>query len=236
MHRSNQKSRRPRKRSSKKNKKRAEIARLPLGGLTNRMRQVFADQVQVPLHFYPASTLVLNNNGNTYTNIRYRVNSAYDIDPLFSSASIVGFPEWAGIYYSYRVVGVRFKITFVNQEAFPCNVFVVPLASGVDPGANSSSAYEFQMLPYSRNSTVASKPTRPEKVVGNISLAKLTSNQVLTDDNYAAAVTSNPVIPIWMVIGAQSLSGATFTIGNGIPVDLHIWLDTIFYRRKDLTT
>jgi hypothetical protein len=181
----------------------------------------------------------MTNNASAYTNIRYKWNSAYDVDPLVGSTTIAGYTEMSAFYSSYRVIGARVQISFCNQETFPSEVYCGP--SGLlatDPGANSSSGVDWMMNKDFRSSIISSKGGQDKTTIErSYKFSEIYSRQILTDDSFAANVSSNPSLLIYFIIGAVPLGASnTYTTAGGIGVSVHIYLDTYFYSRKLLTT
>lgn len=78
------------------------------------------------------------------------------MDPLVASTAMPGFAEWSQFYMRYVVRSSKLSVAFMNNEAFPAMVFVVP--TNVSYTANTTLANVRLLLaqPYSRSSKVGS--------------------------------------------------------------------------------
>lgn len=222
-----------RKRGSKKESRVTEgsrfVSRVP--GI------VFADTTIAKLLFYTSP--IMTNNGFTYANDRWKLNSAYDFDPTIGSTAVAGFSEAAAIYSMYRVLSVKMTVDFSNQEAFPATCWICYVASFVgDPGANSSGALDWMMNPYSRRKLCSQAGGMDRgRFIESKSLASLSgSSSYLTDDSFASLCTTNPATILYAVIGADASGANTFTTGKGFALSITAELTVQFYGRKFLQT
>lgn len=196
---------------------------------------VAPDQTRCKLVYYPGTAVWFDNTSDTYGNIRYRINSAYDIDPQLGSTSMTGFAEMTYLYTVYRVLGASYNVRFFNENSHAMDVYLCPLAAQNDPGANNTAGFDYQMAPYARWSGISAKGGLDAKTLkGSIEFAKLVSGEVVTDDAYAAPVSGNPTNQIWLIIGGQILTGDAMS--DKVACDVHITLDVVFYKRRDITT
>jgi hypothetical protein len=199
---------------------------------------IIPNQTECELHFFTSP--VITNNGNGYTNNRYVLNQAYDVDPLLGSTTIAGLTEMAAFYGAMRVIGARVVVEFSNNEAFPITVyFCSSLQVGVDPTANTTNGLDYPMNPYTISRALSAKGGQDHCIIKkNLDLSRLLTKQVLTDDNYASG--TNGAIAagyrFYGICGAIAAGTNTFTTAGGVLVSFHVFLRTIFYDRKLLTT
>jgi len=184
------------------------------------------------------ATPKITNNALGYTNNRYKMNSAFDVDPLVGSTTLVGFTEWSAFYGAYRVLRASGFIDFVNNEAFPVIVYVGPSRNaGLDPGANSIGGLDWPSNALFKRHILSAKGGQDRiRLKFNFDFPVLYSKQVLADDNFAGAVTANPSILLYMVCGALTTGSDTFTTAGGVSQDVAIHLDILFYKPILLTT
>jgi hypothetical protein len=203
--------------------------------MTKTPGSILPDQSLVEYHFY--SSYIMTNNGVAYTNLRWKVNSAYDVDPLVGSTAIAGFTEMAALYGSYRVLGIKSVMEFVNNEAFAVDVYCGPQPTlNTDPGANSIGGLDWLMNERFKHS-VLSPTTGMDRisVSQDVDFSRLFSRQIATDDSFGGSVTGSPGLSIWYIAGALPAGTKTFTTA-GVSVFAHLVLKTIMYSKKLFTT
>jgi hypothetical protein len=201
--------------------------------------------MQIPKPLYAPRSLVVtlpyldatapnrNNAGIGFLSWRYRINSAYDPDPLVLSGAIPGFTEWAAFYQSYRVLKIDYDITVANKEAFPIEVVVAP--SNTDLGANYLNTYALSSYPGNK-STLIGPTTGIDHVnlKGSIDPGRLFGqvNSYLGNDNYASGTGSNPLALLYINIGA--LAPAAFV--NGVYSRVILKYTISFFTLRTLIT
>jgi hypothetical protein len=158
---------------------------------------------------------------------RWNPNSAYTPETGGGSGSTPGYADWAALYGYYRVVAYNYKITIMNNEAFPVIVYVVN--SNNDPTTSNNSTLASNPLSQTfalsakggQDRCEFTKHLRISEVVG--------SDAVEFDDIYASLINTSPADITWMGIGVQSIGGSNVT--NGISVRLELVQYTRFYDR-----
>jgi hypothetical protein len=83
-----------------------------------------------------SKSVSINNAGGISANVRFCPTYVYDIDPTLGSTACPGFAELSVLYRYYRLNGSSITVDFLNYEAFPATVGVIPL--NFDPTANHS--------------------------------------------------------------------------------------------------
>lgn len=163
---------------------------------------------------------------------RYRMNSAWDVDPLSLSTAVAGFLELSALYSRYRVHGSSWKLMCINREAFPVIVGTTPLNN--DPGAaiTLSQAQDLLMNPYTKSRTLSGTGGMDRAMIkGFISTRKIVgSNTAQLDDTYSAIVTGNPANVTFLATYAYTIDGSIFV--NGVDF---IYMQTLyveFYERN----
>lgn len=199
--------------------------------------QYAPDMMTVKLRYFEPTKANMNNVGFAFTNQRYRMNDAFDVNPALASTSMVGFVELSAIYASYRVIDFAWHVTFGNKEAFPITVFTVPLPQvSVDPGANATvGGTSFMMMPYAKSSMCGA--LTGNSIVhqrGHIGLTKLYGNkQVLYSDAFSSPTSGHPIDRLYFMIGAVA-QGELFTAFNGVDCHIDLILTTQFFSRIDV--
>jgi len=142
--------------------------------------------------------------------LTFTVNSVWDVDPLFGSTSTPYLSEWAAFYNTYRVVAVKYRLTFSSEESFAVTAFTQ--LNDTDPGTSmtmvntSNPLAKWAQLGLSLNTKTLSAYHTVSEIVG--------SNAVEFDDKYAAGTNgSNPSQLVWLGVGVQALTGANLTNG-----------------------
>jgi hypothetical protein len=158
---------------------------------------------------------------------RWNPNSAYTPETGGGSGSTPGYADWAQLYGYYRVVAYDYKITIMNNEAFPVIVFVVN--SNNDPTTTNNSTLASNALSQTyalsakggQDRCEFTKHLRVAEVVG--------SDAVEFDDIYSSLINASPSDITWIGVGVQSIGGANVTNGVSMRVELNQY--TRFYDR-----
>lgn len=191
------------------------------------MPQSFPDTVITTLR-YQDTIMNRNNVGGLVASWRYRINSAFDPDPLLGTGALSGFAEWATIYTHYRITNFRYNIQIANNETFPLMVACAPTLT--DLGANTSNLDQVPELPYGKKSLLSAKGGADKTSIrGSISVAKLEgSTEPFTDSSFASVVTTNPVMVRFFNIG---FTGGSTPLVNGVFVSIRLSYRAQFYAR-----
>jgi len=195
------------------------------------IRGPVADSVIADL-FYQDDQEIRQNVPGTTGSWRYRMNSAYDPDPVLGTGAVTGFTEWAAMYTRYRIVAFSYDIMVANLELFPQLIIVAP--SIPDIGANYSRITQMSEVPYGKKSLVSAMGGQDKCLLRDrVDLAKmLGSKTLLWSDNYSSAVTTNPNSQLYFNIGFSS-GGATTT--KGLFVSARLQYRILFYARANIT-
>jgi hypothetical protein len=197
--------------------------------------QVVPEQLIVDLHYY--TTYNITNVGVGYASIRFRPNNVFDVDPVLGSTATPGFSEMAALYTTYRVIGYQATVDFCNAEAFAVHAFCIPWSNlQTAPAANDATTPSLIMNQLQRSRVISAKGGQDRTVLKqNVNFSKLYSKQVLTDDQYAAKVTTGPGFVLYHVVGALSSGSSVFTVA-GVSTFIHYKIRVMFYGRQVLTT
>jgi len=163
------------------------------------------------------------------TSVRFTPNAAYDVDPVLGSTSTPGFAEWAAIYNMYRVVGVRYHVSFATTEAtLPCVVYTH--LSNTDMGTTANSTITGNALSKWCVLGVATGPSTVALSDYQTIATIVGTNSVETEDNYRALTNAVPADLTWLGCGAQTLTGGNFT--GGVQIFARIEMEVRFFDRK----
>jgi hypothetical protein len=232
--------RNPRKKNKKQNRSRGKFGTSTMSanqrpadpsnytfGTTLRVRGPTPDSVLVDL-FYQDTTLTRNNVGGLLSSWRYRINSAYDPDPLLGTGAISGFIEWSAFFLHYRVVEFGYDVQLANNESFPLLVLSSPTL--VDVGANYSSMDQFSEFPYGRKNLISAKGGQDKmRFRGTIDVAKLEgTREALYDSGFSSNVNTNPAMLRFFNVG---FTGGTNVLVNGVMVSIRLRFKTLFSAR-----
>jgi len=179
--------------------------------------------------------LLIRDSSNTFVIRDWRINSAYDPDPTLGGGSLTGFNQYAAMYNSYHVSKFRYQYTVASNEPG------IPVGFGFifrdlnRPSLTYATYLEclsaleeapstgFQMVGETSGQSVYRSPwykISPGDVVG-----KRPSYEF--DDDYDAAVNTNPINPVWFSLIALSTTGSN--LSNGIIVALNMEFTVKFY-------
>jgi hypothetical protein len=179
---------------------------------------------------YDDTSIVRTNVGATFVGWRYRMNSAFDPDPLLGTGALPGFNEYASFYVAYRVVNFAWTVSLANDELFPMTTYVVPLNQ--DPGPNPSNGLTLaaNYKGAIRGLSAIGGPTA--RFAGSVNLANMFGIAGYNyDDDFNAGIAANPSVPLFLLIGAQS--PAVFTL-SGLVITVRLSYNVVFNRRKNL--
>lgn len=184
---------------STRRKKSAKPLRAVRGG--SRLRK--ATQVASPIYRSPRMVMppefdtklsyhvqnVVTNIAGTQASIRFGTN-AYDVDPAIASTAMPGFVEFAAFYSRFRTLGIRYKFSVANQEAFSLTIIHGFSCAAI---ASGSVAITYAGNPLMK-STIVGPLTgiNTKTLTGSATVTKITgTNQPLFDDLYTGSTSSN---------------------------------------------
>jgi hypothetical protein len=201
-----------------------------IAGRTQRIgRNPVPDSVLVSL-YYQDTQVVRNNAGFFFTSWRYKMNSAFDPDPLIGSGSLSGFNEWATMYTTYRVIGFSYQISIANMDSFPYLVVICP--SLTDVGSNYANTDQLSEFPYGRKSLISAKGGMDKcSLNGLVNLPALEGSATYYQSNeFASLISTNPSTIRYFNIGAS----APVVMVNGVFISVRLKYEVLFYRRTNI--
>jgi hypothetical protein len=171
---------------------------------------------------------IVTNVGGVLASIRFRT-EAYDVDPALASTAMPGFAELALLYARFRTMGMSYKFSVANQEAFSLSV--------IHGFSNSSIASGALVLAYAGNPLFKTAILGPltgqnrgqfsqRRTVREIS----GTDQSLFDDLYTGSTASATLATAgtaWCYFGILSPVALT---AAGVLVTVEVTLDIEFYR------
>lgn len=148
----------------------------------------------------------------------WRGNSLYDpYNPAAASPQPQFFDQLSAIYNRYRVVGSSVKVTFVNDDDVAIEAVVYPSISAtpvtlIEDARSQSRA---------RSGIVGGKGSNQFKILKTYSSTAQTrgvsQTAVKTDDDYTAAINTNPTRTwYWVVFGQAMDQASTWTLDCNI--------------------
>lgn len=169
----------------------------------------------------------------------FRVNSAFDPDPLVSTGVVAGFASLATIYGQYRVENFRVRLEVSSNE--PALSQVVGLvfkdeqpSTVITTYRDAQDALEVapstgpQILGQTGGTSVWRSPwykIKPGTISGN-------QLEYMSDNAFSALSNANPSQIVWMaLLSIGPTSGGT--LPNGVIVNLFMEFTTRFYGLKD---
>jgi hypothetical protein len=193
----------------------------------------FPDRMATTLSFFSAPSFAPVVGASAYA-YRYAPSNAFDVDPLLGGVTMPGFDEFANVYASYRVLGSRIKVKCTGIGTAGATIMVLPL--NADPGAVVSAAtiISWRGQPYCKSKLAGATGSPAIEINNEMTTAKIyASDMVLSDDNFAALVTTAPVNNWYWAVGLyQNFVFAT----QPVVTDVQILVDVQFYDRKYLVT
>lgn len=130
----------------------------------------------------------------TFTGYRLRLGSLYDPDLTGTGHQPRGFDELAAIYSRYRVYGCAVKITSVISSGVAGTAYLCVQPYPLNSTSNPSSFLEAQEIVNSRIIPISDSRKNVFKAYypSHVALG-VTKREFMNNDDYSAAVTTNPV-------------------------------------------
>jgi hypothetical protein len=196
-------------------------------------RTIVPDSLITNLKFIDSSHNVMNNTGLTYSTVRFRPSSAFDIDPVLGSTAIPGFNELSSFYGKYRVLSSKITVHFSNLEKNPVNVYIWP--TNFDLGANYVFLAASMAAPFSKKGVISARTGNDHKVLSKYMRTAdiFGTDEVLYDDDYSAVITTNPNNNWYWNVGIWSPVAA---LESGVMTNIEIDIQVQFTERFTLTT
>jgi hypothetical protein len=169
---------------------------------------------------------------------RWRVNSAFDPDPLFGGGTLAGFPQMAAIYQQYRVENFKVRFEVVANEPSTAVSFGLIFrdsdpATAILSYTDAQNAIESEPTtgPHSLGQTTGTSVYRhgwetikPSTICGNALM-------YYSDQDFSGLVTGNPNSMVYMgfILMANSSAGA---LTNGAQVTMFMEFTVRFFGHK----
>lgn len=148
---------------------------------------------------------------NPYANGLYYINSLWDMDSRVLSGSPARFAAISSIYSKYRVLGVKYEVTMVNNDTMPLAVGVVCTQNTTFSAASATGYAEFEG---SRRDVILAKGSGGEKKTfrGYYNLGEIYGNplQYVTDDLTMGDSGHSPTSIIYLLPWFHTVNGANF--------------------------
>jgi len=171
---------------------------------------------------------VVTNVGGNVASIRFR-SEAYDVDPALASTAMPGFAEFALFYARFRTLGLRYKFSAANQEAFSLSV--------IHGFSNSSIASGSLTIVFAGNPLMHTKILGPAtgQNVGvfqqSASVVKISgTGQPLYDDLFTGSTTSATLATAGTVYCNFGIISNAALTALGVLVTVEVELSLRFYR------
>jgi len=197
--------------------------------------QIMPRSFDTHLTFLDTTHTSINNPGTSFVALRYKANSAYDLDPLIGGTTIAGFAELSALYVYYRVIDVVFDVSMSNLETGTA-VSAVILPFNLDPGATPGSVLEsWFMNPYARTHILGPRGGMDSgRLISKYSGRRVTGTPAyLFDDNYRALTTGNPVNTWYVALGLFTNSTV---FSSGVSITIRIKLRVRFTELRTFTS
>jgi hypothetical protein len=185
------------------------------------------------LSFFAAPSFAPIVGSSAYA-YRWQPSAAFDVEPLIGGITMPGFDEFALVYASYRVLRSKIIVKVSGIGVTPVTVIVLPL--NADPTATPSAAtiISWRGQPYCKSKLCGSAGSPAVTITSTMTTAKMFgSNMVLTDDAFAALVSTIPTNNWFWAVGIYQ--NFVFT-AQPVVSDIQILVDVEFYDRKYLVT
>jgi hypothetical protein len=203
---------------TKKSKKSGGTMKMGYGPLQQVQRQAL--RVVFPWTRIIGYVEAVVNTGSTYS---FALNSCFDPDVTGVGSQPLGFDQYSALYGRYRVIKVRYEVTFISTSASYSNVglYTSPIAA-IPADFNAWSV----MNPTAKHAVLGQAVSGTNKHVfsGTIDLATLfgiTPPELRADQDFSAVIGANPTrlayLHVWASGSAVVASGAIY---------LRMWQET----------
>jgi hypothetical protein len=184
----------------------------------------------VALH-YDDTSITRTNAGAQNFGWRYRMNGAFDPDPLLLTGALPGFQEYATLYVAYRVLKFKWQVTLMSDELFPMVAYAVPL--NTDPGANPTNGLTLAANTKGMIQAVSAIGGPGARFRGSLDIANFFGLAGYNYDNdFNVQTNSNPLVTAgYLLIGGQTPAILT---AAGVVARVRLTYTISFNRRRNL--
>lgn len=209
----------------KKQSKNGKVQKRKQGGGfgTLMLAQTPAIRVKLPWSWGGTITETVASAGSSYT---FGINNCYDPNFTGAGAQPLGFDQYSALYARYRVLRVRYRVTFAQRGTIPCRIgcyaspqSTLPADSNAWTIQNSTAKQSFLGTTTGGNNVYVFTGTLlPSRVFG------VTQNEYLSDQDFAAGTGFGPArlcyLHIWnaAVAGGASLASTDYSVS--------LWFET----------
>jgi len=162
--------------------------------------------------------------------VRYKANSAYDVNPALGSTNMIGFLEHMALYKRYRVIDYTYNITVVNADPVPVVVYICNL--NFDPTTSVTNYYNYARNPYGQYTTLGVGGNTKHVFARTMKVTKIYGSDIESSDQFYGTDASDPGNLVWLGIGSQS--GIATGVTTGISVNVTITMRCRLFERKVL--
>jgi len=188
---------------------------------------LLAAELRCPMVYEDTSTL----SGAAVVSVRYNPNALFALKVGVSSSFPIGWAPRILEYGFYRVMSYRYVIRFQNTESFPVNLIV----TNSDNDYGTSPTVAFAANPLCQQKTIGSINGNGSATISRlVTLVEILGDQTpLYDSTYRALITATPADVMWLGVGAQSMTGASLTLG--VRYSIRLTCNTIWTNRLQQT-
>lgn len=184
-------------------------------------------ELRCPMVYEDTSSL----SGAATVSIRYNPNALFALKTGVSSSFPIGWAPRILEYGFYRVMSYRYVIFFQNTEAFPVNLIV----TNSDNDYGTSPTVAFAANPLCQQKTIGALTGNGSATISRfVTVVEIVGDQTpLYDSTYRSLITDTPADTMWLGVGAQSMTGATLTVG--VRYSIRLTCNTIWTNRLQQT-
>jgi len=181
----------------------------------------FPDQLYVSHAYEEVVNIAAAGNLRAASQYRWRLNSMYDPNMTGTGLQPALFDNLSALYKRYRVYAADVKVTFVNYggDFLRVGFYVTETNDSSTAGLWTKDTYSLDALKSNRVSYRMLGPlqhvnnnqagtTQLAVVKKKFDLRGLMGKEVMIDDDYAAASTTNPVQDIYLSVGGSNMVAA----------------------------
>lgn len=148
-----------------------------------------------------------------YWTSEWRANSMYDIDYNAVGHQPMGFDQLAALYHRYRVYGLAYDFTIINEGTEPIQLTMYcDNTTGVTIDPNDAAEKKNARTVY----VGGSGGKQISRLKGYLNIKKMLGYKSNTDDDLSALVSTNPAQVLFLNMAAYTADGSASTMNATI--------------------
>ncbi len=170
----------------------------------------------------------LSNAATTGASHKFKLNSIFDPDDTGAGHQPYGFDTVSSIYSKYTVIKVRYEIEFGPTS----NRLMVGILTSSQSPTSVTTAATYTLAaesPFSKSKVLAFSGGIPATFKGSVTMNELmglTPQQLISDDQYSASVTSDPSQLVYLMIFSYNPTSTNPVVTD---VNVTLWMESVMF-------